>query len=143
MSHNIAIITSTFNPHITTKLYEGAKRYFDEKKELKVDSFTVPGAVEIPLFAKRLGLTNKYQAILALGCVIRGDTDHYDYVCQQISYGCQKVSLDQNIPVIFGILTTHDDQAALERVGGKEGHKGYDCAKALFDLLEEYQKIAR
>lgn len=80
----------------------------------------VPGAVELPYAAKLLAETKEFDAIVLLGCVIRGETDHYDYVCDQVSYGTQKVMHQYNLPVIFGILTTHNKEQALERVGGKK-----------------------
>ncbi len=136
----IAIIVSQFNHEITNRLLEGALQRFSE---LQIDLpippvFQVPGAVEIPLVAQQLARTKKYSAIVCLGAVIRGDTTHYDYVCEQVSFGCQRVALDYSMPVIFGILTTENEQQALDRVGGVQGHKGreaMDTAFAMIDLL--------
>jgi len=80
--------------------------------------------------------------VIVLGCVIRGDTDHYDYVCQQVSYGCQHVALELGLPVIFGVLTTDNEEQALARVGGQHGHKGVDVAEAalaMFDIMKKIQ----
>lgn len=141
--YNIAVITSRFNEEVTEKLFKGATQYFQEHKNLikLCDNFWVPGAVELPLFAQRLALTQKYDAILILGAIILGETDHYTYVCQQVSFGCQEVALKHNIPVIFGVLTCQNETLALERVGGKSGDKGYECAKTLVDMLSELEKV--
>ena len=104
----LAIVTSKFNEQVTQALYEGAISRVRELKlkEENIKSVWVPGAVEIPLVAQKLLLQNCYDAIVCLGAVIRGETTHYDYVCQQVSDGCQKLALEYSIPVIFGILTT-------------------------------------
>src|SRR5262249_57949916 len=105
---NIAVVVSRFNEDVTTLLYEGAMARLKELnfREDQIVSAFVPGAVEIPLIAQQLAQTGKYAAIICLGAVIRGETSHYDYVCQQVSYGTQKVALTFQIPVIFGVLTT-------------------------------------
>ena len=94
------------------------------------------GAIEIPLIVQHLAKTQKYEAIIALGAVVRGETTHYDYVCQQVSMGCQQVALDNHLPVIFGILTTENEQQALDRVGGQHGHKGYDAVNSAFAMIQ-------
>ncbi len=134
----IAIVVSRFNEKITQALLEGALQRFQElQPTLSVPPvYWVPGAVEIPLIAQRLALTRQYFAIVCLGCVIRGETTHYDFVCQQLSYGCQRVALDQSIPVIFGILTTENEEQALARAGGTEGHKGRDAVEAAFEMIQ-------
>ncbi|MAZ39609.1 MAG: 6,7-dimethyl-8-ribityllumazine synthase [Legionellales bacterium] len=141
--YNIAIVTSQFNEPVTHKLTAGAKDFFNQVSEkINVsDYFKVPGAVELPLFCSRLAKTKKYDAILMLGAVIYGETDHYDYVCQQVSYGCQQVALKYDIPVIFGILTCQTAELAFARVGGEKGNKGFSCAKALIETLDELALI--
>ena len=126
----IAIIVSKFNGDITHELQQGAINRlkhcgFTEQEMTIVE---VPGAVEIPLIAKQLAKKNKYGAIIALGAVIRGETTHYDYVCQQVSDGCQRIALEFDIPVIFGVLTTENEAQAWDRLGGNHGHKGRDAA---------------
>ncbi len=124
-----AIVTSEFNQEITDALLQGALERFAEIN-IPANNITVvkvPGAVEIPFAAQLLAKKNQYAAIVCLGAVIRGETTHYDYVCEQVSQGCQRVMLDHEIPVIFGLLTTEDEQQARERVGGKHGHKGKDA----------------
>jgi len=138
----VAIIVSVFNRDITSELQKGAilrlaECGFDEHYITLVE---VPGAVEIPLVAQRLAQKNKYGAVIALGAVIRGETSHYDYVCQQVSEGCQRVALEFEIPVIFGVLTTENEAQAWDRLGGKHGHKGVeavDCALAMNAILKQ------
>lgn len=144
-SFPIAIVVSQFNVEITYKLRDGAVNRllaagFREEDILVVE---VPGAVEIPLIAQQLAKQNKYEAIIALGAVIRGETSHYDYVCEAVTNGCQRVALDFNIPVIFGVLTTENDEQARERVGGTHGHKGEDaadCARSMVAILKQLSR---
>ena len=133
----IAVVTSRFNQEITQKLYEGAMARFQEKGVTIAagDIFFVPGAIEIPVLVSRLAREKKYDAIVCLGAVVRGETDHYDYVCWQVSYGCQKVAIEHCIPVIFGILTTDNEEQAFDRCGGANGHKGVDCADAALEMV--------
>lgn len=143
MNNKFAIIVSEFNQEITAKLLEGTLLQLLESGVLQEDILIVkvPGAVEIPLTAQLLAKSKKYQAIIALGCVIRGETSHYDYVCQQVSQGCQGVMLGFEIPVIFGVLTTENVEQALERVGGSEGHKGKDVANAALTMVGIVEKL--
>lgn len=142
MENKIAIVVSQFNQNVTDELLSGA---LSRLAELNIDSENikvthVPGAIEIPLTAQLLAASRVYDAIICLGAVIRGETSHYDYVCQQVSYGCQRVMLDFNIPVIFGILTTENEEQATDRIGGKQGHKGkeaVDAAMAMIKIVDE------
>jgi 6,7-dimethyl-8-ribityllumazine synthase len=140
---NIAIVISRFNEEITQRLYDGAIKRLQEKNfpENHITVVWVPGAVEIPLTAQRLADSECYEAIICLGAVIRGDTSHYDYVCTQVSNGCQKVALDNDMPVIFGVLTTDNEEQALERVGGQHGHKGSDAVDAALDMVSVLRQI--
>ncbi|PIZ04472.1 MAG: 6,7-dimethyl-8-ribityllumazine synthase [Gammaproteobacteria bacterium CG_4_10_14_0_8_um_filter_38_16] len=133
----IGIVVSTFNTDITEKLLSGAIAELTRSgfEENQVDVVKVPGAVEIPLIAKLLGLKEKYDAIICLGCVIRGDTDHYDYVCQQVSDGCQKVMLELKLPIIFGVLTTQNIRQARARVCDNSSHKGVEVAQAAVQMI--------
>lgn len=142
-SFPIAIVVSSFNQEITDKLLAGA---IERLQELGIPSAEitvvwVPGAVEIPFLAQQLAKTKRYAVIIALGAVIRGDTTHYDYVCQQVSQGCQQVMLAEEIPVIFGVLTTEDEEQALARVGGAHGHKGRDAADAAYQMVSVLQRL--
>ncbi|WP_338521576.1 6,7-dimethyl-8-ribityllumazine synthase [Candidatus Legionella polyplacis] len=142
-SFPIGIVVSYFNYDITSLLKNSTLSYMGELGFLQKDIILieVPGAIEIPLIVKRLAISNKVKVIITLGSVIKGNTDHYNYVCQQVSYGCQKVAITFNIPVIFGILTTDNEKQALERINGKFGCKGrevVDCALSMFNILNKY-----
>ncbi len=141
-SFPIAIIVSTFNESITSALKEGAIERLIELgiHDIDINVIEVPGAIEIPLIANILAKKNEVKAIIALGAVIRGETSHYDYVCDQVSQGCQRVMLDHNIPVIFGVLTTENEQQAWDRLGGLHGHKGReaaDCAVMMHSIVQQ------
>lgn len=140
---NLAIVTSRFNEEITERLYNGALARLQELhfSEEQITAVWVPGAVEIPLAAQRLARTNIYSAIICLGAVIRGETSHYDYVCQQVSFGCQKVALQEDIPVIFGVLTTENEEQALARTGGHHGHKGCEAVDAAISMISVLRQI--
>jgi 6,7-dimethyl-8-ribityllumazine synthase len=129
VSFPIAVIVSRFNSDITQALEQGAIKQLQDRGFVAEDItvIEVPGAIEIPLIAKQLAKKNQYDVIIALGAVIRGETTHYDYVCQQVSDGCQRVAMTYDIPVIFGILTTENDAQAWDRLGGAYGHKGIDA----------------
>ncbi len=130
------IIAGRFNDFITEKLVSGAidalTRSGAEDKDITL--VKVPGAFEIPLIAKKMALTGKYDAVICLGAVIRGATSHYDYVCAEVSKGIASVSLDHDLPVIFGILTTETIEQAIERAGTKAGNKGFDSALAAVEM---------
>lgn len=145
MINKYAIVVGEFNQHITEKLLDGALSRLEEQgiAQDHIHVFKVPGAVEIPLAAQLLAKKRDYLAIICLGAVIRGDTDHYDYVCEQVSQGCQQVMLAFEIPVIFGILTTNNEQQAQDRIGGKEGHKGKDAADAAIAMVNIVKTIRR
>lgn len=144
MANSIAIIVGDFNHEITHELKNGAVRKLHQLgfSENQLEVFHVPGAVEIPLTAQFLARSGKFEAIIALGAVIRGDTDHYDYVCQQVSYGCQRVMLDESVPVIFGVLTTDNEEQALARCGGECGHKGEEAADAAVQMAQLVSHLA-
>jgi 6,7-dimethyl-8-ribityllumazine synthase len=139
----IAIITSKFNTEVTQALYEGAVQRLAEKGIIvaKNDTFFVPGAVEIPVVALYLARSKQYDAIITLGAVIRGETDHYDYVCESVTYGCQNIAVKYGIPVIFGVLTTDNEEQALARAGGSHSHKGVECADAALEMIEVIKSI--
>jgi len=141
--YNIALVVSRFNEEITQALYAGALARLAELNfaDEHITVIWVPGAVEIPLVAQRLACSNAYEAIICLGAVIRGETSHYDYVCDQVSSGCQKVALEHDIPVIFGILTTENDEQALDRAGGKHGNKGRDAVDTALEMVSVLHQI--
>lgn len=139
-----AIIVSRFNDFITSKLLDGAidglKRHGTPDKN--IDIIWVPGAFEIPLIAKKLAKTSKYNAIIALGTVIRGATTHYDCVCNETAKGIGSVAKDEEIPVIFGVLTTENIEQAIERAGTKSGNKGYEAALAAIEMANLVKALA-
>lgn len=140
-SFPIALIVSRFNSEITQALKKGALEQLEEYgfASEHITVIDVPGAIEIPIIAQRLAQKKQVKAIVTLGAVIRGETSHYDYVCDQVSQGCQMVSLKYDLPVIFGILTTENTEQAWDRIDGAHGHKGRDaihCAVEMQHILE-------
>lgn len=139
----VAIITARFNEFITSKLLGGAvdclERH-DIKKD-NIDEVWVPGAFEIPTAALALAESKKYDAIICLGCVIRGSTSHYDYVCNEVAKGISHVSLKTGIPTIFGVVTTENIEQAIERAGTKAGNKGWDAAMSAIEMANLLKKL--
>ena len=140
----VAIVVSRFNEEVTAKLLEGALARLRERgfHDEHISVAWVPGAVELPIVAQRFASSKTYDAVICLGAVIRGETSHYDYVCEQASQGCQRVALDTGVPVIFGVLTTENDEQAMDRVGGKHGHKGRDAADAAIETVCVLRKLS-
>ena len=140
----VGIVAARFNEFITSKLVGGAldglKRH--DVKEEDIDIAWVPGAFEIPLIASKMAKSGKYDAVICVGAVIRGNTSHYDYVCNEVSKGIASVSLETGVPVLFGVLTTENIEQAIERAGTKAGNKGYDCALSaieMVNLIKEFE----
>jgi 6,7-dimethyl-8-ribityllumazine synthase len=136
MKLKIGLVTSRFNQEITSKLKEGALgvlRASDHQIEIKI--VDVPGAVEIPLAAKWL-LEQGCDGVVACGAVIRGDTTHYDVVCNSVERGVTQLMLDQGKPVGFGVITTENEEQAFARAGGEHGNKGADAASVCLEMLE-------
>lgn len=133
----IGIVVARFNEFITSKLLGGAIDGLVRHgmNEEDVDVAWVPGAFEIPLIAKKMAKSGKYDAVIALGAVIRGSTSHYDYVCNEVSKGVAAASLDSGVPVMFGVVTTENIEQAIERAGTKAGNKGYDCALGAIEMV--------
>ncbi len=142
----IAIVISRWNQFIVEKLLDGALDAL-RRHEVKMDDVLVaycPGAFELPLAVQKLAATGKYDAIIALGAVIRGATPHFDYIAAEVTKGLATVSLKTNIPCIYGVLTTDSIEQAIERAGTKAGNKGFDAAMAALEMLslfsqEEFQ----
>lgn len=139
----IAVVVGRFNEFITSKLLGGAQDALNRHgvEENNVDIVWVPGAFEIPLVAKKLVDTNKYDAVITLGTVIRGATTHYDYVCNEVAKGVAAISLQTGIPVIFGVLTTENIEQAIERAGTKAGNKGYESAVSAIEMANLLRSI--
>ncbi len=134
---HIAIVASRFNEFITGKLLAGAEDGLVRHgiPGENIDVAWVPGAFEIPVTALRLAQSNKYDAVICLGAVIRGSTSHYDYVCAEVSKGVAQASMQTGKPVLFGVLTTDTIEQAIERAGTKAGNKGYDCALSAIEMV--------
>ncbi|WP_399591948.1 6,7-dimethyl-8-ribityllumazine synthase [Staphylococcus aureus] len=139
----VAIVVSRFNDFITGRLLEGAKDTLirHDVNEDNIDVAFVPGAFEIPLVAKKLASSGNYDAVITLGCVVRGATSHYDYVCNEVAKGVSKVNDQTNVPVIFGILTTESIEQAVERAGTKAGNKGAEAAVSAIEMANLLKSI--
>ena len=139
----VGIVVARFNEFITSKLLGGAKDGLvrHDVPEENIDVAWVPGAFEIPLIAKKMAKSGKYDAVICLGAVIRGATSHYDYVCNEVSKGIASVSLESEIPVMFGVVTTENIEQAIERAGTKAGNKGYDCALGAIEMINLVRQI--
>ena len=137
------IIVSRFNDFISSRLVEGAMDALlrHGATEEQVSVIRVPGAFEIPLTAKKLAESGRYDAVICLGAVIRGSTPHFDYVAAEVSKGIASVSLESRIPVTFGVLTTDNLEQAIERAGSKSGNKGYDGAMAAIEMVNLFKEL--
>ncbi|EKH2198121.1 6,7-dimethyl-8-ribityllumazine synthase [Staphylococcus pseudintermedius] len=132
----IGVVVSRFNDLITGRLLDGAQDALRRHQvaEDSIDVAYVPGAFELPIVAKKMAQTGKYDAVVTLGCVIRGATSHYDYVCNEAAKGIAKSSDDTGVPVIFGVLTTENIEQAIERAGTKAGNKGAESAVGAIEM---------
>ena len=141
----VAIVASRFNEIIVNKLLGGAVDGLVRHgvEENNITAAWVPGAFEIPLICEKMVKTGKYDAVIALGTVIRGSTSHYDYVCNEVSKGVAQIGLQAGIPVMFGILTTENIEQAIERAGTKAGNKGYDCAVGAIEMINLIKAIEK
>lgn len=137
------IVTARFNEFITSRLLEGAIDALVRHgaDETAIETAWVPGAFEIPAVVKRMAATGRYDAVIALGCVIKGDTPHFDYVAAEVSKGVAAVGMEASIPVVFGVLTTDSIEQAVERAGTKAGNKGADAAVSAIEMVNLYSQI--
>jgi 6,7-dimethyl-8-ribityllumazine synthase len=140
-----SIVISRFNSFITEKLLEGAidclTRHNVNQDDIEV--FWVPGSFEIPSMAKKIASLKRSDAIICLGCVIRGETPHFDYIAAEVSKGVAQVSLESGIPVIFGVLTTDTIEQAIERAGTKAGNKGFDAALSAIEMANLFRTVEK
>lgn len=141
----VGIVCGRFNEFITSKLLGGALDTLTRHNvsDDDIDVAWCPGAFEIPLIASKMAKSGKYDAVICLGAVIRGSTSHYDYVCAEVSKGIANVSLNSDIPVMFGILTTDTIEQAIERAGTKAGNKGSDCAAGAIEMVNLIREIEK
>jgi len=138
VSYRFAIVASEYNSVILDRLIAGAKRALKDQKQ--VNLIRVPGSFEIPLAVKRAAISKKYDGIVALGCVLRGETPHFEYISRAVSDGLQQVALDTGIPVGFGVLTVDTVEQALDR-SGESGNKGFEAAKAALEMIDVLREI--
>mgnify|MGYP002595288353 CR=1 FL=1 len=139
----IGIVGARFNEFIVSKLISGARDGL-VRHGVNDDDITlawVPGAFEIPLVAKKMALSGKYDAVICLGAVIRGATSHYDYVCAEVSKGIATAGMSTEVPVIFGVVTTDNIEQAIERAGTKAGNKGYDAAVTAIEMANLFDNL--
>ena len=139
----VGIVAARFNEIIVNKLLGGAVDGLVRHgvEEENITAAWVPGAFEIPLVAERLAKSGKYDAVICVGAVIRGDTSHYDYVCNEVSKGIATVGLQTGVPVLFGVVTTENIEQAIARAGSKAGNKGYDCALSAIEMVNLLNQI--
>lgn len=130
----VAVVRAQWNSHITSVLADGAVNTL-EAAGAEAEVFEVPGAVELTFAAQSLIDTERYDAVIVFGCVIKGDTPHFDYVCQSVTQGVTTLNVDSPVPVIFGVLTVLDEQQALDRCGGPAGHKGVEAATTALTMV--------
>lgn len=139
----VGIVAGRFNEFITSKLIGGAvdalRRH--EVNDDDIDLAWVPGAFEIPLVVKKMAESGKYDAVIALGAVIKGATPHFDYVCAEVSKGVAQIGLQTGIPVMFGVLTTNNIEEAIERAGTKAGNKGFDVANGAIEMCNLLKRM--
>lgn len=141
----IGIVATRFNEFITSKLLSGAVDALvrHDVKEDDINIAWVPGAFEIPLIAAKMAKSGKYDAVICLGAVIRGNTTHYDYVCSEVSKGIATVSLNSEIPIMFGVITTENIEQAIERAGTNAGNKGFDSAVAAIEMVNLIRELEK
>lgn len=140
----IAIVAARFNDHLTRSLVDGALATLAELGHPAEPSVHwVPGAFEIPIVAQRVAQTGTADAVICLGAIVRGGTPHFEYVAGPCADGCARVALDTGVPVIFGVLTTNDEQQALDRTGGSEGNKGCEAATTAVETVGVLRRISR
>ena len=133
----VGIVASRFNSFIVQKLLDGAVDGLVRHgvAEEDITAAWVPGAFEIPIVAKQMAESGKYDAVICVGAVIRGSTSHYELVCSEVAKGVTQVSLQTGVPVLFGVITTENIEQAIERAGSKAGNKGYDCALSAIEMV--------
>ena len=142
-SVRIAVITARWNAQVTDGLRDGALRALTKNSITteSIEDFAVPGAFELPLAAQRAARSGRFDGIITLGCVIRGDTPHFDYVCAETTRGIGEVALKEDIPVAFGLLTTDNLQQALDRAGDNEENKGEEAALTVLEMLALFKQM--
>jgi len=136
--YKIAILTAKWNWEITIKLLQGAENYLKSSGDVTIIKHIVPGTFELTIGSQKLAQKTDIDAIIALGCVIRGDTPHFDYICEAVSQGITNVSIKYDKPIAFGVLTTNTMQQAFDRAGGELGNKGSEAAATILQILNTF-----
>jgi 6,7-dimethyl-8-ribityllumazine synthase len=142
---NIALVVSVYNESITERLLHGARSCLEKHgaNSSKIQVFSCPGAFELPQVAKALSLQRKWDAVICLGAVVRGETPHFDFVATEAARGIQNVALESGTPVVFGVLTTNNMKQAKERSGGKHGNKGWEAALTGIEMARLFRRLER
>ena len=133
----VGVVAARFNAHIVDELLKGCVEQLESHgvDDFRIDIHRVPGAFELPVAAKLMAATKRYRAVICLGCVIRGDTPHFDFVAGEAARGIGRVAIDESLPVIFGVLTTNTEEQALARTGGSHSHAGRNAADAAVEMI--------
>ena len=139
----VAVVTARCNAQVTAPLTEGCLAELAEcgARGERVTAYEVPGCFELPLVAKELAASGRFDAVICIGAVIRGDTPHFDYVSSETASGIQRAALDTGVPVVFGVLTTDNDEQALARAGGPAGHKGREAALTAIEMAHTLRRV--
>jgi len=133
---NIAIVVANWHSEVTEKLYQGAKNVLEKYHVKTIQRFDVPGSFELSYAANHLASYGCFDAIICIGIVIQGETKHFDFICQAVSNGITKASQDNDVPILFGVLTPNNIEQAIERAGGKYGNKGEEAAYAALQMID-------
>jgi 6,7-dimethyl-8-ribityllumazine synthase len=139
----VAIVTSRFNSYVVDRLYDGALKSL-KANGVKDDAITVvkvPGAFEIPVAVQNLLDKDEFDAVITLGAVIRGETPHFDFICNECAHGISQIAINSGVPVIFGVLTVDNSEQAMDRAGDEESNKGYEAANAALEMISVIKKI--
>ena len=141
----VAIVVARFNSAVTSALYDGCRDELTGHNAHKDNVFvtSVPGCFELPLAARNLAMSDRFDAIICLGAIIRGDTPHFEYVSMATANGIQRAALDTGTPVIFGVVTTDNEQQAMARAGGPAGHKGREAALTAIEMAHTMRRLSR
>lgn len=137
----IAIVASRFNEEIVSGLIKGAISALEEKGVREISLLRVPGAFELPALCGKVALDGAHEAVIALGAVIKGETDHYRYICESVTRGLTDVALHSPVPVLFGVLTTENEELALKRSDSGQGNKGREAAISALEMISLYRKL--
>ena len=136
--YKIAILTARWNWEITGKLMEGAESFLASCGDIEIVKHFVPGAFELTIGSQKIAQRSDIDAVISIGCLVKGDTPHFDYICQSVAQGLTNVCIKYDKPVIFGVLTTNTMQQALDRAGGVLGNKGAEAAATALQVLNEF-----